>query len=152
MLLLLLLHPLPATAATHVPAAATAAALVLAAAAAPVPVAAVAFTPSAPTPQTHLIDPLHAARILMKIEIPPAAFQPGNPPTDEEGYHKIREICSGAPSPGWVPPPLTEFAAIFQAFGCSGLGFTACLHPDDMVCRVLDWVIYARQSYAFSQK
>ncbi|KAG7674732.1 hypothetical protein Ndes2437B_g00535 [Nannochloris sp. 'desiccata'] len=65
--------PLPATAATHVPAAATAAALVLAAAAAPV------LTPSAPTPQTHLIDPLHAARILMKIEIPPAAFQPGIP-------------------------------------------------------------------------
>ncbi|KAH7619730.1 hypothetical protein Ndes2526B_g04996 [Nannochloris sp. 'desiccata'] len=65
--------PLPATAATHVPAAAAAAAAAL------VLAAAVAFTPSAPTPQTHLIDPLHAARILMKIEIPPAAFQPGIP-------------------------------------------------------------------------
>ncbi|KAL4513639.1 hypothetical protein Ndes2437A_g00548 [Nannochloris sp. 'desiccata'] len=96
--------PLPATAATHVPAAATAAALVLAAAAAaaaPVPVAAVAFTPSAPTPQTHLIDPLHAARILMKIEIPPAAFQPGIPLLTKRVTIKSEKFV--------VVPPVLEY-------------------------------------------
>ncbi|KAL4513638.1 hypothetical protein Ndes2437A_g00547 [Nannochloris sp. 'desiccata'] len=87
--------PLPATAATHVPAAAAAAAAAL------VLAAAVAFTPSAPTPQTHLIDPLHAARILMKIEIPPAAFQPGIPLLTKRVTIKSEKFV--------VVPPVLEY-------------------------------------------